>query len=64
MLDMIKDTGDKVLLILDDCISDRQINIEKRKGEMDTTLANIDKIGDVIGWKPEVDVIDWVAGQE
>ena len=47
-----------------DCISDRQINIEKRKGEMDTTLANIDKIGDVIGWKPEVDVIDWIHGQE
>ena len=47
-----------------DCISDRQINIEKRKGEMDTTLANIDKIGDVIGWKPEVDVIDWINGQK
>ena len=27
---------------------------------MDTTLANIDKIGGVIGWKPEVDVIDYV----
>ena len=47
-----------------DCISDRQINIEKRKGEMDTTLANIDKIGDVIGWKPEVDVIDWIKRQK
>ena len=31
---------------------------------MDTTLANIDKIGDVIGWKPEVDVIEWIKGQE
>ncbi len=43
-----------------DCISDNQINIPKRDGEMDTTLANIDKIGGVIGWKPEVDVIDYV----
>ena len=45
-----------------DCISDNQVYIEKRTGEMDTTLANIDKIGDVIGWKPEVDVIDWING--
>ena len=43
-----------------DCISDNQVNIPKRDGEMDTTLANIDKIGGVIGWKPEVDVIDYV----
>ncbi len=47
-----------------DCISDNQITIPKRDGEMDTTLANIDKIGDIIGWKPEVDVIDWVTRQE
>ena len=47
-----------------DCISDNQVYIEKRTGEMDTTLANIDKIGDVIGWKPEVDVIEWIKGQE
>ena len=47
-----------------DCISENQVYIEKRTGEMDTTLANIDKIGDVIGWKPEVDVIEWIKGQE
>ena len=45
-----------------DCISDNQVYIEKRPGEMDTTLANIDKISDIIGWKPEVDVIDWING--
>ena len=43
-----------------DAISDNQTYIPKRTGEMDTTFANIDKIGDVIGWKPEVDVIDWI----
>ena len=47
-----------------DAISDNQTYIPKRTGEMDTTFANIDKIGDVIGWKPEVDVIDWIHGQE
>tara|TARA_R100000008_G_scaffold31806_1_gene17732 strand:+ start:887 stop:1789 length:903 start_codon:yes stop_codon:yes gene_type:complete len=47
-----------------DAISDNQTYIPKRSGEMDTTFANIDKIGDVIGWKPEVDVIDWIHGQE
>lgn len=43
-----------------DCISNNQIYIPKRSGEMDTTLSNIDKIGEVIGWKPEVDVVEWV----
>ena len=47
-----------------DVISDNQVYLPKREGEMDTTLANIDKIGDIIGWKPEVDVIDWVTRQE
>ena len=45
-----------------DAISDNQTYIPKRSGEMDTTLANIDKISDIIGWKPEVDVIDWING--
>ena len=43
-----------------DAISHNQTYIPKRLGEMDTTIANIDKIGEVIGWKPEVDVIDWI----
>ncbi len=45
-------------------ISDHQTYIPKRDGEMDTTLADITKIGKVIGWKPEVDVIDWIHGQK
>ena len=43
-----------------DAISDKQIYISQRKGEMDTTLADISKIGEVIGWKPEIDVLDWI----
>ncbi len=43
-----------------DAISDNQVFIPKRPGEMETTIANIDKIGEVVGWKPEVDVIEWI----
>ena len=47
-----------------DAISDNQVYIEKRTGEMETTFADITKIGEVIGWKPEIDVIDWIHGQK
>jgi len=47
-----------------DAISDDQVYIPKRDGEMETTLADITKIGEVIGWKPEIDVIDWIHGQK
>ena len=47
-----------------DAISDNQVYIDKRSGEMQTTFADITKIGEVIGWKPEIDVIDWIYGQE
>ena len=47
-----------------DAISDNQVYIDKRTGEMDTTFADITKIGEVIGWKPEIDVIDWIHGQK
>lgn len=43
-----------------DSISDNQKFIIKRSGEMDNTLSNIDKIGRVMGWKPKVDVIEWI----
>jgi len=46
-----------------DCIDSNQTNIPERGGEMDTTLANIDKIGDVIGWAPEIDVLEWINGK-
>ena len=47
-----------------DAISDNQVYIDKRTGEMETTFADITKIGEVIGWKPEIDVIDWIHGQK
>ena len=43
-----------------DAISDNQTYIPKREGEMETTWSNIDKVNKVIGWKPEVDVLDWI----
>jgi len=43
-----------------DVISDNQIFIPERTGEMDVTLADITKIGEVIGWKPEIDVLEWI----
>ena len=47
-----------------DAISDDQVYIPKRDGEMETTFADISKIGEVIGWKPEIDVLDWIHGQK
>ena len=44
-------------------ISDNQVYLPERPGEATTTLANIDKIGEVVGWKPEIDVMDWIYGQ-
>ena len=43
-----------------DAISNNQVYIPERDGEMDTTFADITKIGEVIGWKPEIDVLDWI----
>jgi len=44
-----------------DSISDNQTYIPKRPGEMETTYADIHKISKVIGWKPEVDVVEWIT---
>ena len=41
-------------------ISDNQIHLPERPGEALTTLANIDRIGEIIGWKPEIDVMEWI----
>ena len=43
-----------------DAISNNQTYIPTRKGEMDTTFADISKIKKVIGWEPEIDVLDWL----
>ena len=43
-----------------DAISDNQTYIPKREGEMETTWSNIEKASEILGWKPEVDVLDWI----
>ena len=43
-----------------DAISDNQTYIPKREGEMETTWSNIEKASEVLGWKPEVDVLEWI----
>ena len=45
-----------------DAISDNQTYIPKREGEMETTWSNIEKVNKVIGWKPKVDVLEWIKG--
>jgi len=47
-----------------DVVSDNQVFIPKRSGEMDTTLADITKVETVMGWKPEIDVLEWIYGQK
>ena len=44
-------------------ISDNQVYLPERPGEATTTLADISKIGEFIGWKPEIDVMDWIYDQ-
>jgi len=47
-----------------DAISEKQTYISQRKGEMDTTLADITKIKNVMGWTPEIDVLEWTLLNE
>ena len=44
-------------------ISDNQVYLPERPGEATVTLADISKIGKFIGWKPEIDVMDWIYEQ-
>jgi UDP-glucose 4-epimerase len=37
-----------------------QTYIPKRKGEAETTLADVSKIREMIGWEARVDIEDWV----
>ena len=43
-----------------DAISDNQTYIPKRDGEMETTWSNIEKASEILGWKPDVDVLEWI----
>ena len=43
-----------------DAISSNQVYIPMRDGEMDTTLADINKAKTILGWYPEIDVLEWI----
>jgi UDP-glucose 4-epimerase len=45
-------------------ISDNQINIPPRIGESRTTLANNGKLRTIFGWRPQVNLKDWIDGQK
>lgn len=44
-------------------ISDNQINIPPRIGESRTTLANNGKLRTIFGWRPQVNLMNWIAQQ-
>ena len=44
-------------------ISDKQIHLPERVGEVRVSLANIDKIKNVFGWEPKVELEEWVRSR-
>ena len=44
-------------------ISENQINIPARIGESRTTLANNGKLRTIFGWRPQVNLMDWIKTQ-
>ncbi len=40
-----------------------QINIPARIGESRTTLANNGKLRTIFGWRPQVNLMDWIKTQ-
>ena len=42
-------------------LSDNYVHIPPRIGEARTTLANITKIRNMLGWEPVVKLEDWMA---
>ena len=47
-----------------DWISDNQTNIPPRKGEVRESLAYIQRIKNTFGWKPRVDLEQWVKAHD
>jgi len=47
-----------------DLLSNDQVFIDLREGEMHTTLANIEKVNQAFGWRPEINVNEWIRGVE
>jgi len=46
-----------------DMIHPNQINIPPREGEAKTTLADVSKIKNIIGWEAQVKIEDWIKKQ-
>jgi len=44
-------------------ISDKQTHLPERVGEVRVSLANIDKIKNVFGWEPKVELEEWVRNR-
>ena len=44
-------------------IDHNQEHISEREGEARTTLANVSKIKNIIGWEPQIDVANWIKKQ-
>ncbi len=44
-------------------ISDKQVHLPERVGEVRVSLANIDKIKNVFGWEPKVNLEEWVRSR-
>ena len=44
-------------------ISSKQTYIDKRVGEIDSTLANIDRIKKELNWEPTVDLGSWITSE-
>jgi UDP-glucose 4-epimerase len=46
-----------------DAVSEEQIHLSARPGEMRETLADIRKAKAELTWKPKVDIMDWIRTQ-
>ena len=46
-----------------DAISDDQVNIPPRIGELGTTLASNKKLKETFGWDPKVNLMEWISEQ-
>ena len=41
-------------------ISDNQVSLPERPGESRVTKANTEKMRKTFGWKPQIDLQDWI----
>ncbi len=66
LVDVLIELGHEVIVInneIANAISENQINIPARIGESRTTLANNGKLRTIFGWRPQVNLMDWIKTQ-